>query len=92
MDMREQNTTAFAPLPWPHTADKATLRIVAAGSGNPARSASLARFLAAAFLFLALLLLLIGLAKQHEAALAGAGRCSPLARQASVMPLRHCLS
>ena len=33
MDMREQNTTAFAPLPWPHTADKATLRIVAAGSG-----------------------------------------------------------
>ena len=73
MDMREQNTTAFAPLPWPHTADKAILRIVAAGSGNPARSASLARFLAAAFLFLALLLLLIGLAKQHEAALAGAG-------------------
>lgn len=73
MDMREQNTTAFAPLPWPHTADKATLRIVAAGSGNPARSASLARFLAAAFLSLALLLLLIGLAKRHEAALAGAG-------------------
>lgn len=40
---------------------------------NPARSASLARFLAAAFLSLALLLLLIGLAKRHEAALAGVG-------------------
>ncbi len=72
MSMQEQNSTNSAPLPWPYTADKATLRI-AAGSGNSARSASLARFLAAAFLSLALLLLLVGLAKRHDAALAGAG-------------------
>lgn len=57
-------------LPWPSVADKATLRIVAAGSG---RSASLARFLSATFLALALLLLLVGLSKRHHAALAGAG-------------------
>ena len=51
-------------------ADKATLRIVAAGSS---RSAGLARFLAAAFLALALLFLLVGLSKRHHAVLAGAG-------------------
>ena len=53
-------------------ADKTTLRIVAAASGNPARSASLARFLAMSFLSLAALLLLVGLSKRHEAALVGA--------------------
>lgn len=69
VNTREQNTT----LPWLYTADKTTLRIVAAGSGNPARSATLARFLAVAFLSLALLFLLAGLSKGHDAALVGSG-------------------
>lgn len=73
MNTREQNTTAFASLPWPHTADKTTLRIVASCSGNSARSASLARFLSISFLSLAVLLLLVGLSKRHEASLVGAG-------------------
>ncbi len=69
MDEQTQNM-ADRELPWPSMADKATLRIVAAGSS---RSAGLARFLAASFLALALLFLLVGLSKRHHAALAGAG-------------------